>query len=714
MINTHYTYFFIVHVCNLKEFKVYAGPNLNNLHLLLHTGLNNDTVPESFPPDYSLSGLPDKLPFPVQYVKIVPLAAWGSNFNFSIWYMELRGWDSAVDSSTSAQLVKATLDEYNRSKEQQTTRLILKFLRQHNHQAAFTALHTSSGVQLEAPVVTELHNFITQNRFKEAEKLLIDLFNHDSTIFDQYLHDHVPYQVEWTRLYPKRQFNPSQSASLDENGDYRMSDANAPSPRGGHQLLWDPNGQQLFLLGGWDGKRDLADFWSFNIQSNTWTLLSMNVEKEGGPSARSCHKAVLHCSSGDIYVLGRYIDSERRDSSTVPCDFYRFNCISRQWTRLSADVRAEGGPGCIYDHQMVVDEEEECIWVFGGRLLSGTNESSVYSGLYKFDLKSLQWALISTDPSADPSNSASGMSAGNNTTTATATANISDTTNNLPPVRVPSRIGHSMLFDSQSRTLLILGGQRYKDQLADFYKFSTDRSAVTQLWKNLQMIGGPDSGFTQRATFDPLSREMFVFSSLIRNGQPVVGVTPQENNNQEHLNAAVNDQCAFWCFDLDTDKWTRINTTIGVSNQNKLERPQARFAHQIVYDCQSKTHFLFGGNPGIPSDPSARLDDLWSAKFSKSQGPRDILRHCQYLIRKAMFEVMTTGATADISSALKFLQTDLAAVVNHSDQEESASFRSLSAKLFLKSTSVHPVDQSIFEEIVKYLPKAMQPPPNSL
>lgn len=180
----------------MKEFKVYAGPSLSSLHPLLHTGLNNDTVPESFPPDYSLSGLPDKQPFPVQYLKIVPLAAWGSNFNFSIWYMELRGWED----TNTAQLVKATLEEYNQSKQTQTTRLILKFLRQHNYQDAFIALQNSSGIQLEAPVVTQLHSLISQKQFQAAEQLLIALFAQDPQIFNQYLHENVPYEANWTRL----------------------------------------------------------------------------------------------------------------------------------------------------------------------------------------------------------------------------------------------------------------------------------------------------------------------------------------------------------------------------------------------------------------------------------------------------------------------------------------------------------------------------------
>ena len=187
-------------MCNLKEFKVFAGPSLDSLHLILHTGLNNDIVPESFPPDYSLSELPDKLPFPVKFVKIVPLAAWGSNFNFSIWYIELRGWTDSMAAASCGGLVKAALEEYNRVKESETTRLVLKFLRQHCHTAAFTALQNDVAVQLEAPIVTQLHSLIIQNSLNEAEALLIDLYSKDHTVFDQFLHTKVSYEVHWTRL----------------------------------------------------------------------------------------------------------------------------------------------------------------------------------------------------------------------------------------------------------------------------------------------------------------------------------------------------------------------------------------------------------------------------------------------------------------------------------------------------------------------------------
>lgn len=76
-----------VHVCNLKEFKIYAGMTPNNMTQVLHSGLKNDSEMESFPVKFKANSVI----FPCLYIKICPLLAWGANFNFSVWYVELHG-----------------------------------------------------------------------------------------------------------------------------------------------------------------------------------------------------------------------------------------------------------------------------------------------------------------------------------------------------------------------------------------------------------------------------------------------------------------------------------------------------------------------------------------------------------------------------------------------------------------------------------------------
>lgn len=93
-----------VHVCNVKEFKVFGGMKLDNMQELLHSGLRNDSEPETFPLKTKANG---QMVFTCQYIKIVPLLAWGTNFNFSIWYLELRG-------VGDQEIVKQTAEEYEK------------------------------------------------------------------------------------------------------------------------------------------------------------------------------------------------------------------------------------------------------------------------------------------------------------------------------------------------------------------------------------------------------------------------------------------------------------------------------------------------------------------------------------------------------------------------------------------------------------------------
>ena len=69
----------------------------------------------------------------------------------------------------------------------------------------------------------------------------------------------------------------------------------------------------LYLFGGWDGNRDLADFWAYDINMGKWRLLSLDTEGDGGPTPRSCHKMIFDSKSRQIFILGRYLERGLRD-----------------------------------------------------------------------------------------------------------------------------------------------------------------------------------------------------------------------------------------------------------------------------------------------------------------------------------------------------------------------------------------------------------------
>jgi hypothetical protein len=41
----------------------------------------------------------------------------------------------------------------------------------------------------------------------------------------------------------------------------------------------DVEGGMIYLLGGWNGKMDLSDFWSYSIKEKRWTMISSNTSK---------------------------------------------------------------------------------------------------------------------------------------------------------------------------------------------------------------------------------------------------------------------------------------------------------------------------------------------------------------------------------------------------------------------------------------------------
>lgn len=184
----------------MKEFKVYAGPDLDSLQLCLHSGLNNDTESESFPLLYTGNGngINSNVPLlPVLFIKIVPIAAWGSNFNFSIWFVQLNGWDAE-------ETVKTAYQSYRSALQCATTRKVLKYLRDCGYQEAFESLLKTSQVSLEHPVISELWNSLHAGAYEQAEQLLQTQFASNPAIFDEYLHDRVPYVAKWERLDGRR------------------------------------------------------------------------------------------------------------------------------------------------------------------------------------------------------------------------------------------------------------------------------------------------------------------------------------------------------------------------------------------------------------------------------------------------------------------------------------------------------------------------------
>ena len=283
-----------------------------------------------------------------------------------------------------------------------------------------------------------------------------------------------------------------------------------PGCRGGHQLVIDSTNQTLYLFGGWDGNRDLADLWAYHIPSAKWTLLSLDTEADGGPSPRSCHKMVLDTSHRHIFILGRYLERGLRDrAQNMKSDFYMYDIETRKWTLITDDTHAMGGPLLIFDHQMCIDQDTRTIYVFGGQSLQscmseGTMASTgekTYSGLFEYHIPTNTWRKRCDDV---------GIGVG----VSSATIAGGDEDNPETVRELKSRSSHSMLFHPRLKKLFIFGGQRKGNEyLNDFFSFNVDTGDVEVISTGTCPESAiPAVGHTQRSTIDVEKSEVHVMT----------------------------------------------------------------------------------------------------------------------------------------------------------------------------------------------------------
>ncbi|KAI0063548.1 hypothetical protein BV25DRAFT_1990545 [Artomyces pyxidatus] len=631
----------------MKEFKIYLGMTEDHMTEVLHSSLKDDSVPETFTLRHVNNA---GVIFPSRFVKIIPISAHSHSFHISIWFVSLAG-------INEDRLVKEIARNYDEYLEREALRHILKHLRTRRFLSPFKSLMACTGVQVEHPLVTRLYEaLVSDGNWSEAENVI--QLAATAGLFDAYMRSSQPRAI-WKRLY-----------GVDADGD-------VPSRRGGHAMCIDGANGFIYLFGGWDGERSLDDFWVYAIAEDRWRLVTYDSsDGTNKPGPRSCHKMVFDPATGSIYLLGGLSDSdghpEETSGGTMPpapiprqADFYCYHTRGSdagKWQQLSADTTQSGGPPPVFDHQMVMDFDRRVMYVGGGRVNDGASDSIKYSGLYSYDVATAEWRLL--QPRGNPSAA-------------------------QPPLS--RRFGHSMVFEPSDRMLFIFGGMEDGDRyLSDMYAYHIDSNTATEVFSNFTASGGPDKTFTQRAVIDPTLREIYVFC----------GLTRTRPNPLPRLDGAN------WVYRYDAHPgaWTKMLS--GESNnddvrEQEIQQPRTRYAHQVVYDPRTRTVYLHGGNAGrllesggldekLKGDEAMieqRLDDFWSMTLERP-GPEETIRRAKFQIRCQQFREVCKEVPA--VQALKFLQTEVSAVVDHTSSETDI-LRNLLSHLLAKQT---PADGS--------------------
>lgn len=111
---------------------------------------------------------------------------------------------------------------------------------------------------------------------------------------------------------------------------------------------------------------------------------------------------------------------------------------------------------------------------------------------------------------------------------------------------------------------------------SDYYIYDIQTDSVIEMNRDSSKNGGPDAGFTQRATIDISLNEFYVFSGLMRD----------KNSTTESV------QNSFWVYSIEKDEWMKVyhNDHVGEAYWKEMsdKEPCPRFAHQLVYDYKNK------------------------------------------------------------------------------------------------------------------------------
>jgi hypothetical protein len=139
--------------------------------------------------------------------------------------------------------------------------------------------------------------------------------------------------------------------------------------------------EQLFLFGGSDaGDIPLGETWVYS--GTTWSQLTPAT----APLSRTAVAMVYAPISQTLFLFGG------QASTTYFNDLWQFD--GSDWSQVSVNG---GSPPARAYHALTYDEDEQVLWLFGGRTVTGT----LLADLWRYDLATATWTEINdSGPSA--------------------------------------------------------------------------------------------------------------------------------------------------------------------------------------------------------------------------------------------------------------------------------------------------------------------------
>ncbi|XP_068184783.1 rab9 effector protein with kelch motifs [Antennarius striatus] len=163
----------------------------------------------------------------------------------------------------------------------------------------------------------------------------------------------------------------------------RPHQTRVPANRKGHSAVI--MGSAMLVYGGFvDMKGSSQEFWSLDLGTMTWSLLSGGQQGTGSPGPRHSHSAVAHL--GCMYLFGglKGLREQR--------DMWRWSSTTSSWT----SIRTWAGPPRLVGHSAVAYKDS--MLLFGG----GESQNSPKNCLWRYDFSTQSWGQVAFLPGSTP------------------------------------------------------------------------------------------------------------------------------------------------------------------------------------------------------------------------------------------------------------------------------------------------------------------------
>ncbi|KAG0188949.1 Muskelin 1, intracellular mediator containing kelch motif [Apophysomyces sp. BC1034] len=592
------------HVCNLKEFKIFGGMQPDEMAEILHQGLRNDNEKETF----RLRHVSNNLVFPVQFIKIVPLSTFGDNFNYSIWYVELNGIEEDA-------VIQSVIKKYNNYKEEETVRLCLKHFRQLNLTDVFHLLKRQSSVQLEHPLLTQLHqSLVVDGDFLMAENIIREASS--CHLFKPYA-DNAEYSTVWRRINATTAGRYVESHAVTDvslesdfyqyfvDSDYWIKISSNTAREGGpellfdHQMCVDPKEQVLYVFGGRvvsssTSIHNYSGLFSFHIISNTWRLVrndmsapiysaqssptstsrsdtSTPVQQAGtrvsnsslSPSAR-LKSRIGHSMLFDPATRDLYIFASQRSKDNMS-NLYRYSIDTEVVTEITEDFSRNSASDPGYTQRVTMDIEQQEFYVYSGYMRSKACNVVKHS-LWVYNLRQDRWERVYENESRDPQYH-----------------------RRMRHIEPCPRFAHQMVYDPTTKAQYVFGGN--PGDIAD----PTRR--LSDFWELRLVKPDPESIVRRCLYLIRIQKLRELCSQAAQKGKLVDGrvssytlcaldylqnkVTPLVNHTREDEVRELHELCAHLCVSDET-----MNTLVEPNGRDygtQFERRTRLFGNLMIY-----------------------------------------------------------------------------------------------------------------------------------